>query len=237
MIGFDQPGYGNSPGVRANSRSDKAMEKGGPVDVLKEIIKHHNLTELPTLIGYDWGAGIALTFAVLYPARVRRVISFLPSFSETPETQLHQMRTPTMILWVKRDQNHSWKHFKAIANKIPGVRIEFVDCPNQTKEASRNCYEKISDNILAPVVDFLGKNESSDGKAVYKTKEITTKSTVGDTVIEICNINFEDDFAPEEIEEMMSRPDPEVNAVTLFKNLGMRYGFETEIISSTSSSW
>ena len=223
---MDQPGYGNSPGVRATSRSDKATETGGPVDILKEIIKHHNLKQTPTLLGFDWGGGIALTFAVLYPARVSRVISFLPSFSETPETQLHQMMTPTMILWVKRDTNHSWKHFKGIANKIPGVRIEFVECPIQSKEVSRNCYEKISDNILAPIVDFLGKNESSEERPVYKTKEVTTKSTVGKTVIEICNINFEDDFAPEEIEVMMSRPDPELNAVTLFKNLGVRYGFE-----------
>ena len=111
VIGFDQPGYGNSPGVRANSRSDKAMEKGGPVDVLKEIIKLHT-SEPPTLIGYDWGAGIALSFGVLYPVRVKNIVSFLPSFSETPDTQLQNMKTPTMILWVKRDTNHSWKHFK-----------------------------------------------------------------------------------------------------------------------------
>ena len=146
--------------------------------------------------------------------------------SWSPPQQLHQMKTPTMILWVKRDQNHSWKHFKGIANKIPGVRIEFVDCENHTKEASRNCYEKISDNILAPIVDFLCKNDTSDEKPVYKSKEVTTKSTVGDTVIEICNINFEDDFAPDEIALMMSRPDPEVDAVTLFRNLGLRYGLE-----------
>ena len=80
-------------------------------------------------MGYDWGAGIALSFAVLYPARVKNVISFLPSFSETPNTQLNQMKASTMILWVKRDTNHSWKHFKTLARKIPNVQIEFVESP------------------------------------------------------------------------------------------------------------
>ena len=225
VIGFDQPGYGNSPGVRANSRSDKAMEKGGPVDVLKEIIKLHT-SEPPSLLGYDWGAGIALSFGVLYPARVKNIISFLPSFSETKDTQLHQMKNKSMILWVKRDMNHSWKHFKTLAHKIPDVRIEFVESPIMMKETSHNCYEKISDSILAPIIDFLsgGKTESSE-QTVYQTKELVTQSTMGDTVIEVCNINFEDDFAQDEIDEMLEKPDSEVAAVKLFKTMGMRYGF------------
>ena len=142
VIGFDQPGYGASSGVRAASRSDKAAEKGGPVDVLKAVIKHYEL-ECPTLFGYDWGAGIALAFGVLYPSRVSKIISFLPSFSETPDTQLHHLKVTTMILWVKQDQNHSWRRFKALARKIPGGKIEFVNAPNSTKEYAKNCYDDI----------------------------------------------------------------------------------------------
>ena len=226
IIGFDQPGYGNSPGVRSNSRSDKAMEKGGPIDVLKEIIKQHT-TQPPTLIGFDWGGGIALSFSVLYPARIKNAISFLPSFSETPDTQLNMIKTPTMILWVKRDQNHSWKHFKSLARKIPEVRLEFVESPIMSRDCHKNCYEKISDNICAPILDFLMKDRHEDvEETVYKTKENITQSTVGDAVVEICNINFEDDFAEEEIEEMLKKPDSEVKAVKLFRTLGMRYGFQ-----------
>ena len=226
VIGFDQPGYGNSPGVRSNSRSDKAMEKGGPIDVLKEIIKRHT-TQPPTLIGFDWGGGIALSFSVLYPARIKNAISFLPSFSETPDTQLDMVQTPTMILWVKRDQNHSWKRFKALARKIPEVRLEFVESPLMSRDIHKNCYEKISDKIVAPVLDFLRKDsQGAVEETVYKTKENITQSTVGDAVVEICNINFEDDFAEEEIEEMLKKPDAEVSAVKLFRTLGMRYGFQ-----------
>ena len=79
---------------------------------------------------------------------------------------------------------------------------------------------------MAPIVDFLGTKENANiEKPVYKAKENITKSTCGDNVIEICNINFEDDFAQDEIEEMLEKEDPEVNAVKLYKSLGMRYGF------------
>ena len=214
-----------TPGIRANSRSDKAMEKGGPIDVLKEIIKRQT-TQPPTLIGYDWGGGIALSFSVLYPARIKNAICFLPSFSETPDTQLNMIKTPTMILWVKRDQNHSWKHFKSFARKIPAVRLEFVESPIISRDSHKNCYEKISDKIVAPVIDFLRQEgQESIEQTVYKTKENITQSTVGETVVEICNINFEDDFAEEEIEEMLKKPDAGVSAVKLFRSLGMRYGF------------
>ena len=226
VIGFDQPGYGSSPGARANSRSDKAMERGGPIDVLKEVIKLHT-KEPPTLIGFDWGGGIALSFGVLYPARVKKIVSFLPSFSETKKTQLTDMKIPTMILWVKRDQNHSWKRFKILARRIPNVRLEFVESPIMARETAMNCYEKISERILAPIIDFIGSDKRPENveKPVYKPKENITKSTIGDAVIEVCNINFEDDFAEEEIDEMLERPDSETNAVKLFKSLGMRYGF------------
>ena len=226
VIGFDQPGYGSSPGVRATSRSDKAAEKGGPIDVLKEVLKHHKL-EKPVLLGYDWGAGIALSFGVLFPARVGKVISFLPSFSETPDTQLHHMGLPTMVLWVKQDQNHSWRRFKALARKIPGGTIKFVNTPTSTREYSRNCYEKISDQILVPIIEFIsGQKFGKAEQNVYKGKEIVTKSTVGENVVEVCNINFEDDLAPEELEQILSKPNPEANAVKLFENMGMKYGFE-----------
>ena len=53
-----------------------------------------------------------------------------------------------------------------------------------------------------------------------------TQSTLGESVVEVCNINFEDDLAPEEIEHILARPNPEANAVKLFKTMGMKYGFE-----------
>ena len=226
VVGFDQAGYGASPGPRANSRSDKATEPGGPLDLLKAVIRYHGF-EKPVLLGYDWGAGIALAYGVLHPARVASVVSFLPSYSETPDTLLQNLAVPTLVLWVKQDQNHSWKRFKTLVRKIPGVRIEFVHPPKAGTEYAGNCYEKLSDLVVQPILHFL-TGEVVGGGAVMavKGRELVTQSTEGQQVVEVCNVNFEDDLAPEEIEEILKEENPEANAVKMFENLGMRFGFD-----------
>lgn len=79
---------------------------------------------------------------------------------------------------------------------------------------------------MAPIIDFLlNPNGTETEQKVYKTNENVTKSTSGETVIEIMNINFEDDFAQDEIDMMLEKDDAEAEAVKLFKTLGMRYGF------------
>ena len=78
VFGFDQPGYGSSPGTRASSRSDKVTEEGGPVDVLKAVLRSLQL-EQPVLLGYDWGAGVGLAFSVLFPTRVAALVSSPPT--------------------------------------------------------------------------------------------------------------------------------------------------------------
>ena len=124
------------------------------------------------------------------------------------------------VLWVKQDQNHSWRHFKSLARKIPGVRIEFVQSPSLSKEYSKNCYEKISDNVVTPIIEFVtGTKLENVEQELRKGKELVTKSTVGDPVVEICTINFEDDFSPDDLEKMLSpsNGEAEVRAVELFQ--------------------
>ena len=37
------------------------------------------------IIGYDWGGGIGISFAVLFPKLVRKLVLFLPNFREIPD--------------------------------------------------------------------------------------------------------------------------------------------------------
>ena len=63
VVGLDMPGFGKSPGKKHKSRSEYMRIPGGPVDVVDEVI---NLLDKPTayLLGYDWGAGIAISAAI-----------------------------------------------------------------------------------------------------------------------------------------------------------------------------
>ena len=36
-------------------------------------------------LGYDWGGGIGISFAVLFPKLVRKLVLFLPNFREIPD--------------------------------------------------------------------------------------------------------------------------------------------------------
>ena len=57
------PGYGESKGQKISSRSDEVLKKDGSGDVVKFVIKHYGL-ESPLLLGYDWGASIAIKLGI-----------------------------------------------------------------------------------------------------------------------------------------------------------------------------
>ena len=82
------------------------------------------------------------------------------------------LQCEVFILWIKEDQNHSWKAFKHIANKIPDfqvisdlnifslnfqsfVQAEMIHFGDRRKDANVNCYEKIGDRVMRPIIEFL----------------------------------------------------------------------------------
>ena len=195
--------------------------------MLKSVLDQHHIQD-PVLLGYDWGAGIALAFGILHPKRVSKIISFLPSFSECSQTKLENLKVSTMVLWVKQDANHSWKRFQSLAKKIPKVRIEFVKVPDPRVSYHGNCYERLSDEMMAPILNFLtGEVVGTRQVQAVKGRQLASKSTLGEDVVEICNVNFEADLNSSEIEEILTRANPEANAVRLFESLGMQHGFGT----------
>ena len=68
----DMPGFGASPGPRPGTRSELACEPGGAADVVARLIGSLGVSSA-VLVGYDWGAGVALSMAA--SARHRRLVS------------------------------------------------------------------------------------------------------------------------------------------------------------------
>ena len=58
----DMPSFGQTPGPRPPTRSDLACEPGGAADLVQRLILGFGARSA-VLVGYDWGAGIALSMA------------------------------------------------------------------------------------------------------------------------------------------------------------------------------
>jgi len=123
---IDQPGFGNSTGKQRSCRSDKVMDKDGPADVVKFIIRQLGLKK-PILYGYDWGAGIAMKLAIQSPGSYSKIVALTPSFNEDTPDELKKLKTPTLIQWAVRDEMHSWTKWKNLVKKIPNVTVQALD--------------------------------------------------------------------------------------------------------------
>ena len=212
VIGFDQPGYGSSPGVRACSRSDKVTEEGGPVDVLKTVLRSLQLDQ-PVLLGYDWGAGVGLAFSVLFPTRVAGLVSILPTYTETPDTMLQHLVVPTLLLWVRQDRHHNWKRIKKLVQKSAEVRVEFVRPPEDGVDFSAGCYEEISDLLVQPILSFLSGEETEPKKTDEDEPVVTTI--------------FDHNLSPEEINQILVADNKEASSVKLFRHLTEKQGLDS----------
>ena len=221
VIGFDQPGFGSSPGTRACSRSDKVTEEGGPVDVLKAVLRSLQL-EQPVLVGYDWGAGVGLAFSVLFPTRVAALVSILPTYTETPDTMLQHLTVPTLLLWVRQDRHHNWKRIKKLVQKSPEVRVEFVRPPEDGVDFSAGCYEEISDLLVQPILSFLGGETTEEEKTDPHDPDVTSA--------------FDHDLSVEEIDLILEADNKEANSVKLFKHLSDRLGLDSLYAAKMSPS-
>ena len=102
------------------------MDKGGPAEVVDFVIKYFGLKK-PVIIGYDWGAAIALKMSIKDSRKFSKIIAFHPSFNEEFKDELKGLKTLTLIQWVKQDQFHPWNKWQALAYKIPNVSVEMFE--------------------------------------------------------------------------------------------------------------
>jgi len=100
IYAIDMPGYGDSTGDPMPSKSDKILKKNGPAKIVKIFMKQFNIIK-PILIGYDWGAAIALKMGIEHPSKFSKIVAFHPSYNEKNKGELKKLKTKTLILWCK----------------------------------------------------------------------------------------------------------------------------------------
>ena len=84
----DMPGFGHTPGPKPGTRSEQACEPDGAADVVARLLSAL-AARSAVLVGYDWGAGIALAMAA--SAKHRRLVDKIAcNATAGPEPMAHE---------------------------------------------------------------------------------------------------------------------------------------------------
>ena len=104
-IAIDMPGYGLSDKLtRLPSHSSNNLDKDGPVDIVNQVMNAFCLHKV-SILGYDWGGGIALSMAEQFPSKVNSLVVY----HAMTHADKFKLKCKTTLLWVKSDQFHPVK--------------------------------------------------------------------------------------------------------------------------------
>ena len=115
-------GFANGGGKEYRTRSDRALDEGGPADLVealitslwlsgkgekkkKEKVKAKKVDRV-VLIGSDWGGGIAHVMAASKAHRglISKVVTVHPSLGSLPPSTFLPTDVPTLVIWCKQDR-------------------------------------------------------------------------------------------------------------------------------------
>mmetsp|Transcript_31361 Transcript_31361/g.40328 ORF Transcript_31361/g.40328 Transcript_31361/m.40328 type:complete len:661 (-) Transcript_31361:191-2173(-) len=128
------------PSVAAHQKSDNGLDQ-------KKQDDDHEALNYPligkwgeskvVMIGTDWGGGIALMMggSRKHKAGISHIVGHLPSFQEKKIAEL--IKIPTLILWTKDDQFHSYSSFLPIS-KILKSSLSSSSNSNNSRNNNNN---------------------------------------------------------------------------------------------------
>ena len=204
-----QPGYGNSPGKTHPSRCEEISTKGGPLDVMKAVISALDIKQGVVVAGYDWGASIALYLAANCPKKVDKVIAFHPSMGDTKEHRalLGRIKSPVLLQWVPADMFHPWKKWKPLISCFKNIKVSETKIHPWNSDCSRHTYEKFSNQVCCPLVEFLtGRDFSRKSVKAFQPKEEKAVSVGGKQVVSRNNVMLADELTEEDTKRVTEEP-------------------------------
>jgi hypothetical protein len=176
VCAIDMPGCGHSTardcanhGQTLKTRSEHNAEKDGACDLVAAVIKSYSNGERKTqravVVGYDWGAGVALSLALRkkYRRIVSDIVCFHPSYNEAVPGELAQIgpmkrkgtqgnegkgEVSCLVVWCKNDMFHNWKTWKPLAKAI---RLSYPAAAKPSQTATKN--NKKHPGLQRPIYD------------------------------------------------------------------------------------
>jgi pimeloyl-ACP methyl ester carboxylesterase len=153
----DFPGFGKSPSIgpsrRQTYRTEKMLGEDGPIETVFQIMNGRSAM----LVGYDWGAGMALKMASQkqYQKHIRGVIAFHVSWTDRL-AELNMVRCHVLLLWVKCEQLHPYRLGLKIAKVIPKCDFIKLDCGVFREDKTYGLYELLSIPMLQQIKRWVG---------------------------------------------------------------------------------
>ena len=83
------PGHGGTPG-KISSKPDADVLGNEPCQFLSRVLHHFGIKKVAIVVGYDWGGGVAVEYAIRHSARVGAVVAW--SISHRDETRVAKLK-------------------------------------------------------------------------------------------------------------------------------------------------
>ena len=122
-VALDAPGCGYSQGKELKCRSEYVLKDRQAGDFVDEIRKKLGAKKY-SIVGYDWGAGIALAMATSkkYNSEIKDIVIFHPPMMNTylkdENIIKRNVKSKAMIIFSKSDNMHPWNKWKSSAKKM-----------------------------------------------------------------------------------------------------------------------
>lgn len=141
VVSIDMPGWGKSVSEKPGSLSvDDAV-----TTVLELLDGLH--TETAVLMGKSWGGGVAISLALLHPARATKLILTAPAYRDL--NSLSRLTQPVLLAWAKDDPVIPYEYARQFADAIPDCSLESYDTGGHSAAAEN------AEAFNPIVVDFL----------------------------------------------------------------------------------
>merc|ERR1719233_841099 len=219
-VAIDMPGFGRTNQLeRLKSRSERNMDKNGPVEIVLNIMNFLGIKTAEMISGYDWGAGIAFDIAINHPRRVKRLVAIHAMYSNVKA--LTKVKQPCLILWVKQEQFPPLKMGKKMHKAMPRGEMIVFDGGPYSQEKAGNSWRIVGDKILQSVLTHVG--EELKAADVVELLSLSKKDNVKEEIF----IDREEEFVELKREgSTMSSQEAVVKFKEIWKNgkLPLYYG-------------
>ena len=155
VIGIDFPGFGRTGGDRLPSRSEFNCAAGGPVDIVLTVLDHFGIRKA-TVLGYDWGGGIAWSLAAASPKRVSCIVAFHSTYTaDKKRPELQAVRCKNLVLWAPPDSFHPLAWGKAFVKLLRRAELQVRTIIVRWCLAAERCFDNFLSGVCMCVCDTV----------------------------------------------------------------------------------